>query len=140
MDALLLFSDSQVVTGSADSTSYVDFSAVRNLGVGENLYVVSVCTVAMTDSGSDSTVAVALYGDSSTTFTPDYSRTLFTFSATSAAGTTKIARLSPGDVELRYLEIYYTVANGNLSTGKFTTFITHDVQAYTAYADAITIS
>lgn len=140
VDAQLLFSDAQAVTATAASTNYVDFGAVRNMGVGEDLYVVVLCDVAMTDSGSDSTLAVAIEGDSSTTFTPDYTRTLFTFSAVSAAGTVKIAKLSPGDVALRYLQLKFTPANGDLSTGSFTGFITNNIDAYTSYADAITIS
>jgi hypothetical protein len=140
VDSLLLFSNAQAVTATAASTSYVDFSEVRNLGVGTPLYVVVACVVAMTDSGSDSTLAVAIEGDSTTTFTPDYTRTLFTFDALSAAGTVKIAALSPGDVNLRYLQLMYTPANGNLSAGSFTAFIAHDIHHYTAYADNVTIS
>ena len=50
-DALLTFSSAQAVTATAASTSHVDLGQVRNIGVGENLYVVCVCTVAMTDAG-----------------------------------------------------------------------------------------
>jgi hypothetical protein len=140
VDAQLLFSDEQAVTAAAGSTNTIDLSAVRNIGVGENLYVVVVCTTAMTDTGSDSTLAVALEGDSTTTFTPDSTKTLFTFSALSAAGTTKIAKLSPDDINLRYARLKYTPGGGDLTTGSFTAFITKDVQAYTSYADNITIS
>jgi len=140
VDALLLFSDAQAVTATAASTSSIDLSAVRDVGTGEDLYVVVTCDVAMTDASSDSTLAVAIEGDSTTTFTPDYTRTLFTFSALSAAGTVKIAKLSPGDVNLRYLQLKYTPASGDLTTGSFTAFITSQVDKWTAYADAITIS
>ncbi len=140
VDALLLFSDAQAVTATAASTSSIDLSAVRDAGTGEDLYVVVTCDVAMTDGSSDSTLAVAIEGDSTTTFTPDYTRTLFTFSALSAAGTVKIAKLSPGDVNLRYLQLKYTPASGDLTTGSFTAFITSQVDKWTAYADAITIS
>lgn len=140
VDALLLFSDAQAVTATAASTSSIDLSAVRDAGTGEDLYVVVTCDVAMTDASSDSTLAVAIEGDSTTTFTPDYTRTLFTFSALSAAGTVKIAKLSPGDVNLRYLQLKYTPASGDLTTGSFTAFITSQVDKWTAYADAITIS
>lgn len=140
LDNTLVFSDAQAVTATAASTNLVDFGAVRNMGVGENLYVVVLLDVAMTDSGSDSTITVALEGDSTTTVTPDYTRNLFTFSAVSAAGTMKIARLSPADVALQYLQLKYTTANGDLTTGSFTAFITHDIQAYNSYADGITIS
>ena len=140
VDGLLLFSDAQAVTATAASTSSIDLSAVRDAGTGEDLYVVVSCDVAMTDGSSDSTLAVALEGDSTTTFTPDYTRTLFTFSALSAAGTIKIAKLGPGDLNLRYAQLKYTPANGDLTTGSFTAFITTQVDKWTAYADAITIS
>jgi hypothetical protein len=140
VDAQLLFSDAQAVTAAAASTNYVDLGAVRDAGVGQSLYVVCVCDVAMTDGSSDSTLAVALETDSTSTFTPDATRTLFTFSALSAAGTVKISRLGPDDLNLRYAQIKYTPANGNLTTGSFTTFITTDIHKWAAYADAVTIS
>lgn len=142
VDAQLLFSDAQAVTAAAASTNYVDLGAVRDIGTGQDLYVVVVCDVAMTDSGSDSTLDVILYGDSTTTFTPDASQTLFTFPAVSAAGTVKIAKLDPSSAPLqyRYIELYYSPNNGNLSTGSFTAFITHNIDQYTSYADGITIS
>jgi hypothetical protein len=142
VDAQLLFSDAQAVTASAASTNYLDLGSVRDIGTGEPLYLVSIVDIAMTDSGSDSTITVSLQGDSTTTFTPDGSENMFVFAAASAAGTIKIARLNPDSAPLqyRYVQAYYTAANGNLSTGSFTTFITKDIQKYTSYADAITIS
>ena len=140
VDALLLFSDAQAITATAASTSHVDFGSVRDVGAGEDLYVVVSCDVAMTDASSDSTVAVSIEGDSTTTFTPDFTRTLFTFSALSAAGTIKYAKLGPGDVNLRYLQLMYTVAGGNLTTGSFTAFMTNNIDKYVSYADNITIS
>lgn len=140
MDAQLLFSDAQAVTAAAASDNYLNLSAVRNLGVGKQLFLVVVCDVAMTDSGTDSTLAVALETDSTTSFTPDATRTLFTFAAGSAAGTKKVAALGPDDLNLQYAQLKYTPANGNLSTGSFTAFIAQDVDNYTAYADAVTIS
>jgi hypothetical protein len=143
IDANLLFSDAQAVTAAAASTNYLDLGlASRDVGTGEDLYLVCVCDVAMTDSGSDSTLDVILYGDSTTTFTPDASQTLFQFPAASAAGTTKIAKLDPGSAPLqyRYVELYYSPNNRNLSTGSFTAFITNNVQKYQSFADGITIS
>lgn len=142
MDAQNLFSDAQAITATAASTNYIDLQAVRNIGVGQPLYVVCVVDVAFTDASSDSTLTVALEGDSTTTFSPDATRDLFTFAALSAAGTVKIAPLQPGGGPegYRYIQLKYTPANGNLSTGSITAFLAVDVQQYTAYADAITIS
>lgn len=142
VDNYLLFSDAQAVTAAAASTNYIDVGATRDLGTGEDLYVVATLDVAMTDGSSDSTLAVYLYGDSTTTFTPDGSDLLFTFPATSAAGTTLVAKLAPGMAALayRYLELYYSPANGNLSTGSVTAFITKDINRFYAHAKGYTIS
>lgn len=141
IDSQLLFSDAQAITAAAASTNSVNLGAVRDIGTGQDLYVVCVCDVAMTDSGSDSTLTVALEGDSTSTFSPDATADLFTFSAASAAGTVKIAKLSPGLAPLayQYIQLKYTPANGNLTTGSFTAFLTLDVEKYTSYADSITI-
>jgi hypothetical protein len=142
IDSQLLFSNAQAVTAAAASTNYVDLSEVRDIGSGEDLYVVSVVTVAMTDGSSDSTLDVILYGDSSTSFTPDGQQSLFVFPAVSAIGTLRCAKLSPtlAPLQYRYIELYYSPANGNLSAGSFTSFLGVGVQNYVSYADAITIS
>lgn len=142
VDSQLLFSDAQAVTAAAGSTNTIDLGAVRDIGTGAQLYVVVVCDVAMTDGSSDSTLAVALEGDSTTSFTPDGTDTLFTFSALSAIGTIKYAALDPGmaSLQYRYIRLKYTPAGGDLTTGSFTAFITSDISKYTSYADGITIS
>lgn len=142
LDGQLTFSDAQAVTAAAASTNSVDLGAVRDIGTGEPLYVVVTVDVAMTDSGSDSSLAVALEGDSTTTFTPDGTDALFTIPAVAAAGNTYIARLSPGmnALQYRYIQLKYTPANGNLTTGSFSAYLTHDIQKVVNYADAITIS
>lgn len=142
VDAQLLFSDAQAVTAAAASTNVVDLGIARDIGTGENMYIVVVCDVAMTDAGSDSTLDVILQGDSTESFTPDGARTLFQFAAASAAGTAKFARLDPGSepLQYQYIRLYYSPNNGDLSTGSFTAFITNDIEKYTAYADGYTIS
>jgi hypothetical protein len=142
VDAQLLFSDEQAVTSAAASTNSINLGAVRDIGTGEDLYVVCVVDVAMADDGSNSTLAVALEGDSTTTFSPDGTQTLFTFAATSAAGTVKYAKLDPDSAPLQYqyIQLKYTPANGDLSAGKFTAFLTNNIDKYTAFADGFTIS
>lgn len=142
VDSQLLFSDAQAVTAAAASTNSIDLGAVRDIGTGEELYLVCLVDVALSDAGSDSSVAVTLEGDSTTTFTPDASDTLFTFAAASAAGTVKYLKLSPAMAALqyRYIQLRYTPANGNLTTGSFTAFLTHNIDRYVSYADNVTIS
>jgi hypothetical protein len=142
VDAQLLLSDAQAVTATADSTNIVDLGINRDIGTGEDLYVVTVVDVAMTDSGSDSTITVALQGDSTTTMTPDGTQDLYVIPAVSAIGAIFYAKLDPGSAPLQYqyINVAYTPANGNLTTGSFTTFITNNIQKYTSYAKGYTIS
>jgi hypothetical protein len=143
VDAQLQFSDAQAITAAADSTNYIDLSVARDVAVGRPLYVYVTVDVAMTDSGSDSTIAVLLEFDSTTTFTPDASQALFTIPATSAAGSRFCAAISPSlvaNTKYQYMQLSYTPANGNLTTGSFTANIVLDPQEWHAYADNITIS
>lgn len=140
-DAHGLFSDAQALTANAASTNYVNLGAARNIGVGENLYVVVSVDTTLADTGSNSTVTVDLQGDSTTSFTPDGLQTLFIIPAVTAAGSVFAARISPDFASnYQYIRLNYTMTNGDLSAGAVTAFLTHDVQKYTAYADAITIS
>jgi hypothetical protein len=142
VDSQLLFSDAQAVTSAAGSTNTIDLGAVRDIGSGEDLYVVVVVDSALTDGGSNTSTAVALEGDSTDSFSPDGTVTLFSFAQAAAAGTVKIAKLSPGSAPLqyRYIRLKYTPAGADLTGGSFTAFLTHDVQNYVSYADAINIA
>ena len=141
LDKQLVFSDAQAVTASANSSNILDLSAIRDVGTGENLYLVVVCVVAMTDGSSNSTVAVTLASDDNESLsTPTTRMTIGTFAALSAAGTRFVARLQPEVLGIeRYLGVVYTVANGDLTTGSFDAFICHDVDLSKAYADGVTI-
>lgn len=141
LDAQLNFSDAQAITANAASTNYYDAAAIRNLGVGTQLYLVVQCDVAMTDTGSNSTCTVTLESDDNSSFSSATTcQTLPAFAATAAAGTRKVVRLAPDLVNERYLRLYYTMANGDLSAGSFTAYITTDIDAYTSYPDGISIS
>ncbi len=140
MDALLLFSNAQAITANAASTSHIDLSQARSIGTGMNLYVVTVITTALADSGSNSTVTVDLQYDSTTTFTPDQSQTLYSLGAVAAAGTIYAARIAPEVTNYRYVQLYYTMVNGDLSSGNVTSFITTGIHKYTNYADALVIT
>lgn len=142
LDAQNTFSDAQAVTATAVSTNSIDLSAASiDLGSGENLYIVVVCDVAMTDSGSDSTLAVALVTDSDSALgSATAVQSLGTFAALSAAGTKIVARIQPGLTLEQYIGLSYTPASGNLSTGSFSAYIAKDVDTSKAYADGITIS
>lgn len=140
VDALLRFDDAAAHLTTEASDNFVDLLAVRNLGDGEALYFYILVDTAFTDSGSDSTMAITLETDDNTSFSSaTTAQTIGTFAALSAAGSIFKARLNDQITE-RYLRVKYTVANGDLTTGNFTCFLTKDVHAWTALADNITIS
>lgn len=141
VDAHNRFSNAQTIAGSAVSTNTIDLSEARNVGVGERLYVVALVATAFTDTGSDSTVTVTMqtdatdaFGSATTTFT------LGVFAALSAAGTALMVPIPIDGIDEAVARLYYTVANGNLTTGAITAFVTRDIQKWIAYPDAITIS
>lgn len=145
IDKQAQFSDQQAITASAASTNYIDLGlAGRNIGVGENLYLVLVVTTAFTDVGSDSTVTPSLQTDDNTSFSSAATlRTFDTLAALTPVNTTRLYRLehtvgATGAWE-RYIQLYYTVAGGNLTTGAISAFLTHDIQAWKAYAVGFTV-
>jgi len=156
LDNDLLFSDAQAVTAAAASTNYYDTGPLgyvgatsstsppantgRNLGTGGELYFSISVDTAMTDSGSNSTLAVTLETDDNSSFSSAATvATLVTIPAVSAAGTkyfvkVPIATTVPYE---RYLRIYYTPANGDLSAGAFTVALVKDVDNYAVYQSAV---
>lgn len=142
IDANLRFSNAQAITAAAQSTNNLDISkAARDPGTGRPLFVVTVVTAAFTDAGSDTTLTVALEGDTTAAMTPAKTRDLFIIPALAAVGDTFISPLHPkGAVEaFQFLDLKYTPNNGNLTTGSVTSFITENPQAWTAYANNYTI-
>jgi hypothetical protein len=143
IDAQLTFSDAQAVTATANSTNVVDTGPLfsgntgRNLGLGERLYVVVTVDVAMTDSGSDSTITVSLVTDDNSALSSVATvATLGIIPALTAAGSVFAYRLPvAGAVPYeRYIALAYTTTNGNLTTGSFTASITKDASVYNQYA------
>lgn len=150
-DAQNLFSDAQALTATAVSTNVIDLGIARDIGTGENLYVFVTIDVAFTDAGSDSTVAVTLQGGATAGATTA-SLVLFTIPAVQAAGGKFYARLSPAGISqagvlnttnplsYRFIQLTYTVAGGNLSTGTVTAGIVHGIDEVPSYATGITIA
>lgn len=143
LDKQLMFSDAQAVTAAAASTNVVDIGSAKDIGVGDALFLVVLCTVAMTDGSSDSTLAVTLRTDDALSGTALESATTLatigTFAAVAAAGTRLIYRLPPGLAYQRYLDVYYTPANGNLTTGTFSAFLVSDVQLDSYYPSGFSV-
>lgn len=142
VDSQLQFSNAQAVTSAAGSTNTLDLSAVRDIGTGRPLHVVVAIVTTLTHGGSNTGVTVALEGDSTTSFTPDGTATLFTIAAAAAAGTVYIATLDPGMAPLayQYIRLKYTPTGADLTGGTISAFLALDIQKYTSYAKGYTIS
>jgi len=141
IDALNKFSDAQAITATAASTNYMDLLAARDIAIGRPLYVVVKCVTAMTDASSNSTVAVTVETDDNTGFSSaTTAQTIGTFSAVSAAGTKFVVPLAQFTTAERYMQLKYTVANGDLSTGSFTAYLTDAPEQEKVYANGYTIS
>lgn len=142
IDAQCELSDAQAVTATAVSENTMDLGfAGNNIGNGQPLYLCVSVAVAMTDSGSDSTVAVTLVDDDNAALSSAATvETIGTFAATSAAGTRLYAAINPEIINQRYLGVTYTVSGGNLTTGSFDAFITTDVDTFTAFASGYSVS
>jgi len=141
LDNGVLFSEDQTVTVTAGSTNSTDFHEERRLGTGQPLYVVVQLSETMASGGGTETVTVTVESDSVSNFaSPAIVTTLNVFEAGSVSGTRRMGVLPPSVATERYLRVKYTVANGPLTAGKFTAFITTSVDAYNSYPDAVTIS
>lgn len=143
LDAELEFSDAQAVTAAAASTNIIDLGVARDIGVGEELYIRVGVETTMTDTGSDSTLAVTLETDDNAAFASAATvATLVTIPAVSVAGTEYYIRVPIGTTVAveRYIRLLYTPANGNLSAGAFDAHIVKDIQKYTDYASGFSVT
>lgn len=149
IDSQLQFSDAQAITdASAASTNIVDISIARNIGAGTpQLYLVVVCTETMVGAGATVTPSLRTSATASAAAPAgDLNGTINTiptsataFAALSAAGTAQVIPLPPNTGYLRYIDVYYTLAVGTLSAGKFSAFIVTDTDLQTFYAAGYTV-
>ena len=141
LDSQLLFSDAQAITAAAASTNSVDFGAgVKDLGLGEALWVAINVDVAFTDGGSDSTLTVDLQSDTDPAFgSPTTAATLTILPALSAIGRAVFVSIDPGVVAERYARLYFTPNTGNLTTGSVTCAIVSGIQKQVIYPKGYTI-
>lgn len=144
LDALCEFSDAQAVTATAISTNVMDLGPVtdnvlRDIGSGEDVYLVITTNTAITDASSDATLTATLESDSTvnlaTSPTVHFSTGALAFATYAPAGSIVAAvKLPRGNYE-QYLGVRYTVAAGPFTAGALDAFLTYDVQAFRAYAD-----
>lgn len=136
LDHQEILSDGQALTESAASTSYKDFGKDRNIGIGEQMCVVVVPTVAADATTGDETYTFAVQTDDNSSFS---SATTLSSRAIAAASLTvgSIHVLPiPADKSMeRYMRAYYTLAGTTPTiTVKAALLPVSDVQNHALYA------
>lgn len=137
----MIFSDSQVITASTDSTNHIDTQAtptLKDLGQ-KDLFVRLIVTEAFNTLTS---LAVELKSDSTTNLdtseTVHASKTILLAALTLGAEFT--LTLPVGQDYERYLGIEYTVGGSNPTLGKITAILVPSVTSRQYFADASSIS
>lgn len=120
LDAQNTFSDAQAVTASAASTNIIDTAASRDIGAGEPMELIVICTETVTASGS-ATVTVQLRTDTASNMgsAQVVAQTDAIGKASLTAGTEVFRIKLPRGLK-RYIDLYYSVGTGPLTAGKFT--------------------
>lgn len=136
------FSLDQAITNNAASTNQLDLRAIRNASNGARpLYLVVQVTTAMTDSGNNSNCTVYFRTDEFAALNAaTNAQTIGVFATNAAVGTRLVQIIQPANMNERYCDLYYSMGNGDLSTGAVTAFITPDPQLWTGYANNYTVS
>ncbi len=128
VDNELVMADSQVVTAAAGSTNVIDLGATgpQRPGRGRPMFIVVILKETMSDSSSNSAMGLTLETDDDVAFgSPTTAvQTLPSIPALSEAGYIVKELLSVNIAGERYLRVKFTPTNGNLTTGKFTAFLT----------------
>lgn len=145
LDKENFLSDPQTVTTSTDSglvsEHTIDLGIARDIGAGENVWLVSVVTTTLTMDSTQG-LTVQLVTDAYAALnSPTVMQTIGTFAANSAAGTILIARVQPNASYEQYLGVNYVVTTGNaLSAGAVKTFLTTDVDVIRSYENGFDIA
>jgi hypothetical protein len=121
IDDFLHYSNEQAITSSAASTKYVNHSSNARHFNSVDLYIEMIVKETFVSGGS-STLDVALQMDTSSTFTPDFTKELFNAipKADLVAGAIFKAKIPLISDKFQYSRIYYTVNTANFTAGKIT--------------------
>ena len=135
IDKALQVSDEQAVTASAASTDVIDFGQANpNVGMDDRTSMVITVDVAAAASG-DATVTFSVQDSANNSDFADVAVTGAIGKATLVAGHQIVI---PMPTRLRrYCRVYYTVATGPLTAGKFSAQVVTGIQQNVAYLDAL---
>ena len=132
-DALLQLSSAQAVTASAVSTNTIDLGQARDIGQGEDLYVVFGVDVAATAAGAATVnfqiITSAAANLSSPTIlaqTDAIPKTDLTLARKPIVLCVPSSILLAQPIGQRYFGVQYTVGTGPLTAGSFSAVVTLD--------------
>jgi hypothetical protein len=119
----------------------IDTSITRDLGDGEDLYLVIQVDTAVTSAGA-ATVDFELSSDASASIATDGSATVHSSTgaigkATLVAGYKHVMALPRGALYEQFVGIVANVGTAALTAGKVNAFLTKDPNTYRSYADAV---
>lgn len=126
IDKLLQVSSEQAVTASAASTDVIDFGQANpDVGMNDRSQMVITVDEAATAAGA-ATVAISVQDSADNSTFADVAVTVAIPKATLVAG---YQHVIPMPTKLRrYCRVYYTVATGPLTAGKFSAQIVTGIQ------------
>jgi len=135
IDKFLQVSDEQAVTASAASTDVIDFGQANpNVGMDDRSKMVITVDTAATADGA-ATVTFSVQDSANNSDFADVAVTAAVGKATLVAGHQIVI---PMPTKLRrYCRVYYTVATGPLTAGKFSAQVVTGIQQNVAYPDAL---
>lgn len=134
IDKLLQVSNEQAVTASAASTDVIDFGQANpNSGLNDNI-TLSITTDEAAAAAGAATVTFSIQDSADNSTFVDVYVTAAIAKATLVAG---YQILIPVPYKLRrYARVYYTVATGPLTAGKFSAQLVTGVQQNIAHPDS----
>lgn len=135
LDSKLILADAQAVTTDAPSANVLDLQTDRDIGAGTEEWVVVQVDEAATAAGA-ATVTFSFETDSASNFSTK--AVLYKSDAVGKAALVPGYRLAfrvPRGTK-RYNRLFFTVANGPLTAGKFTAFVTGVVPSDQRYPQA----
>jgi hypothetical protein len=141
MDRQATVSINQAVTATAVSTDAYDLGVARDIGAGDDLEVVIICTQDVTAAGA-ATVTFSLITDTAANLgtAVDVVASAVIGKAALTAGTEVLRICVPVANLSRYMGVRYTVATGPLTAGLFTATFNLDRQANRAYPSGVPVS
>lgn len=154
LDARLEFADAVSVAaaaGTANLTNQVDTgSVVRDMGNGEEIFLVVTVDTAIITGGSAGTIAYQLVSDDTASIATNGTQTIHAISKafvtggtasdanrTSAGSVAWVLALPQGVAYERYLGVQAVVGTTTITAGKVNAFLTKDKTGWAAYPDAL---